>query len=105
LKIKGAALISGIVAFAGAFASQPKPKVQTRKAQTPPSLSPHAAKYKDGVWQLYKMYELGNWVHLLAKRAEHRKDPVKRIKDLTDAQNYLDMMQAKLDQLKQTRVM
>lgn len=60
----------------------------------------HATDYKPGAWDAYTMAELGQWVHLFAKRAEHRDNPEKRAKDLTDAQNYLDMMQAKLDALK-----
>lgn len=72
-------------------------KAQASQPKTPPSLQQYANQYKDGAWRLYKMYELGNFVHLLSKRASHRADPVKRLKDLTDAQNYLDMMQAKLD--------
>lgn len=39
------------------------------------------------------------WIHLFAKRAEHRRNIEKLKKDLTDAQNYLYMMQAKLDAL------
>ena len=47
--------------------------------------------------QDYTLQELGYWVHLLATRSQHRSNPEKRAKDLYDAQNYLDMMQARLD--------
>ena len=66
---------------------------------TPASLEPHQSKFLPGAWQAYTLQELGAWVHLLAKRSQHRRDPEKRAKDLDDAQNYLSMMQAKLDAL------
>lgn len=46
------------------------------------------------------MEELGHWVALYSKRAIHRKDDAKVVKDLDDAKNYLDMMQAKLAALR-----
>ena len=66
----------------------------------PESIKEHQPKYKEGAWKLYSMAELGQWVHLLTKRAEHRSVPEKREKDLTDAQNYLNIMQAMLDSVK-----
>jgi hypothetical protein len=45
------------------------------------------------------MQELGEWVHLLCKRAEHRSNPKKRKKDLYDARNYLSFMDEKLKKL------
>jgi hypothetical protein len=66
----------------------------------PDSLAPHAQDYKPGVFAEYTFDELGMWVHNLAKRATHRDNPEKRDKDLRDAQNYLDIMQAKLNALK-----
>ena|SRR5690242_398012 len=75
---------------------------RTDMAATPDAIKPHAPDYKDHSWELYTMQELGEWVHLLAKRAEHRDNPEKRAKDLYDAQNYLTMMQAKLDALSTT---
>lgn len=69
-------------------------------AQMPESLVAHQSKYREGAWDEYSIDELGQWVHLLAKRATHRTDPEKRAKDLTDAQNYLDVIQAKLNALK-----
>jgi len=52
----------------------------------------------------YTIAELGHWVHLSVKRAGNREFSEKpgevlekREKDLMDAQNYLDMMQAHID--------
>lgn len=59
----------------------------------------HAADYKPQAWEQYTLAELGQWVHLLAMRAGHRKKPKKRAKDLYDAHNYLAMMAAKLASL------
>lgn len=75
-------------------------------AQTPESIKDHASQYQANAWEQYTMQELGNWVHLFTKRAEHR-DPsqvAKIEKDLTDAQAYLDMMQAKLNEAKEKLV-
>lgn len=69
------------------------------KANTPESIKPHAQDYSGRAWENYGFDELGNWIHLLAKRATHRTDERKMAKDLYDAQNYLNMMQAKLDGL------
>lgn len=68
--------------------------------QTPESAAAHESKFKPQAWEAYSLQELGQWVHLFAKRSEHRADDEKRAKDLQDAQNYLDMMQAKLNSLK-----
>jgi len=70
--------------------------------KTPEAILSHAPDYKDKIWQQYSLQELGNWVHLFAKRATHRANPEKRAKDIDDAQNYLLMMQAHLDELKST---
>lgn len=70
-------------------------------AETPQGCVTHQPDYKAKAWEMYSLAELGQWVHLLAKRAEHRQNKEKRDKDLYDAQNYLTMMQAKLDELKQ----
>lgn len=67
----------------------------------PESITGHAPKYNDRAWEQYTLQELGNWVHLLAKRSTHRADSEKRAKDLTDAQNYLDMMQAHINHLRE----
>lgn len=64
------------------------------------NLDKHANDYKPNAWEAYSFQELGSWVHLLAKRSEHRDNKEKRQKDLYDAQNYLSMMQSKLDELK-----
>lgn len=69
-------------------------------AETPKSLDEHRGDYKDKAWEAYTFDELGHWIHLLTKRAEHRARTDKKEKDLTDAQNYLDIMQAKLNELK-----
>lgn len=68
--------------------------------EMPESIVAHAADYKDRAWEDYTIQELGQFVHLLAKRATMRTDPVKRNKDLYDAQNYLNMIQANLDELR-----
>lgn len=62
-------------------------------------LEAHEQDYKPNAWEAYSFDELGSFVHLLAKRATHRSDSAKCHKDLYDAQNYLSMMQAKLDAL------
>lgn len=68
--------------------------------ETPKSIEDTEADYKPMAWRAYSLAELGQWVHLLALRSEHRANPGKRAKDLKDAQAYLDMMQAKLNDLK-----
>lgn len=65
--------------------------------EAPQALEAHQQDYKPNAWEAYSFEELGNFVHLLAKRAGHRSDAGKRAKDLYDAQNYLSMMQSKLD--------
>lgn len=60
----------------------------------------HESDYKPEAWKEYPLSELGLWVHLFAKRATHRSDKAKVEKDLTDAQNYLTMMQDKLNDVK-----
>lgn len=63
------------------------------------TISEHQKDYKPEAWEAYSFAELGEWVHLLSKRAEHRENPEKRKKDLYDARNYLAMMDAKLKKL------
>ncbi len=70
------------------------------KPKTPESIKGHSAGYQNHSWQDYTLQELGNWVHLLAKRSQHRSNEDKKRKDLEDAQNYLNMMQAWLDYLR-----
>lgn len=65
--------------------------------KTPDSIKPHQPDYKPAAWEAYTLAELGQWVHLFAKRAGHRDNPAKRAKDLADARNYLAMMSAHLD--------
>lgn len=64
-----------------------------------PNIAEHAKDYQPNAYHRYSMAELGQWVHLLSTRATHRANAEKRQKDLNDAQNYLDMMQEKLDAL------
>lgn len=67
--------------------------------KTPKEIEPHQGKYREGAWRNYTLAELGNFVHLLAKRSQHRTDPVKRTKDIEDARNYLRMMKSHLNWL------
>lgn len=60
------------------------------------NLDMHDADYKRHAWQQYTLMELGNWVHNLVKRATHRANGEKALKDLHDAKNYLGMMEEKL---------
>lgn len=70
-------------------------------AKTPESIEHHQCDYNPKAWEAYTLTELGMWVHLFAKRSTHRSNTEKRDKDLHDAQNYLNMMQSKLDKLKE----
>lgn len=56
----------------------------------------HQKDYKPEAWKLYTLGELGMWVHLLRKRAEHRSNEEKKTKDLYDANNYLWMLEQKI---------
>ena len=69
-------------------------------AATPEGCKPHQPDYNPQAWEAYELFELGNWVHLFAKRAKHRRNKEKQAKDLRDAQNYLDMMQSKIDDIR-----
>lgn len=60
------------------------------------SIEKHKEDYKEDAWKNYTITELGNWVHLLCKRAEHRDNNEKAKKDLYDANNYLWMIEQKL---------
>lgn len=59
----------------------------------------HEMDYKEDAWKQYSIQELGQWVHLLSTRAQHRSNDEKRKKDLYDARNYLNMMDQKLKEL------
>lgn len=72
----------------------------TTSPAIPLSLVEHQSKYKDGAWHDYSVSELGGIVAFFVKRASHRTDMDKRAKDLLDAQNYLDMIQAHVDEVK-----
>ena len=69
--------------------------------KTPESIYPYRGKYKDHSWEDYTPEELGMWVHLFIKRAYHRTQKEKIEKDLTDAQNYLNMMQEHINSAKE----
>ena len=71
------------------------------RAKTPESLSKHVKDYQYRSWDNYTIQELGAFIHLLCKRAKHRSNKQKTEKDLYDAQNYMNMMQSKLDALKE----
>ena len=65
-----------------------------------PNFNKHDAAYhpKDA-WRQYSIAELGTWVDVLTRRATVRTDKEKKEKDLYDAQNYLDMMQERLNEI------
>ncbi len=65
---------------------------------TPQQIEVHAHKYKEGAWRNYSLVELAQWVELLTKRASHRTNYKKCIKDLDDASNYLSMLNAKFQE-------
>ena len=67
--------------------------------ETPQSILRDEPNYQPNAWQDYTLAELGQWVHLLAKRSQMRSNAEKAAKDLSDAQSYLDMMQSHLDEL------
>jgi len=69
------------------------------KPITPESILPYKHDYKEGAWTEYSLAELGWFVHLLVQRSSHRANLEKRRKDLYDARNYLNMMDAQLDHL------
>jgi len=65
--------------------------------ETPQSILKNEPDYKPKAWQEYSLQELGNWVHLLVKRSRMPSNNTKRFKDLGDAQEYLNMMQAHIN--------
>jgi hypothetical protein len=68
--------------------------------ETPASIVKDETSYKPAAWHDYSIQELGNWVHLFAKRSGMRSDKAKAMKDLADAQAYLDMIQSHLNDAK-----
>ena len=64
---------------------------------TPVEILKYDKDYKNKSWMQYSVEELGKWVHLLVKRAEHRTNSVKKQKDIHDARNYWRMMGAYID--------
>ena len=59
-------------------------------------LEKHQKDYVAKAWHGYTIEELGKWVHLFHKRATHRTNSDKMVKDLYDAKNYLSMIEEKL---------
>lgn len=57
----------------------------------PKEIDQYQKDYRDGAWAEYSDEEYRWWVHLLTQRATHRTNQGKKIKDLTDARNYLLM--------------
>ena len=70
--------------------------------QTPEEIKEHSPRFYDNAWENYSLQELGSWVHLFVKRAYHRREKDKIRKDLTDAENYLQMMQSHINEAKET---
>jgi hypothetical protein len=68
-------------------------------ADLPQGCVTHEPEYRPEAWEAYSLSELGDWVHLLAKRSQHRATLAKASKDLHAARNYLAMMAAKLDEV------
>lgn len=56
----------------------------------------HQKDYREKAYMEYTEDELIMWVHLLTKRATHRKKSMKIKKDLYDAKNYISMLELKL---------
>ena len=63
------------------------------------NIKKHQVDYKPKAYEAYTIQELGNFVHLLAKRATHRANAEKKAKDLYDAGNYLAMIDKKLSEI------
>jgi len=59
-------------------------------------LEKHQTDYKPKAYENYSVKELGDFVHLLSKRATHRSNKDKATKDIYDAKNYLTMITLKL---------
>lgn len=68
--------------------------------KTPETIKTHEPYYQPDAWKQYSVRELGDWVHLLLRRADMRVPGPKRDKDIADAQNYLDMIQSHVDAAK-----
>ncbi len=62
--------------------------------ETPETIKKDEPNYRPDAWQEYTLSELGEWVHLLAKRALMRSPEAreKALKDLQDADAYHAMM-------------
>lgn len=64
---------------------------------TPKEILEHSKDYKPGAWANYSEEEYMWWVRLLMKRSFHRSEQAGKVKDLTDARNYLLMWLAKFE--------
>jgi len=62
----------------------------------PEEIKQYQGDYKEGAWQDYTEEENLQWIRLLLKRATHRSNPTKKLKDLVDARNYLAMLIAQV---------
>lgn len=65
---------------------------------TPDKIKKHASRFKNGSWRHYSYEELAQWINLLTKRAANRSEIEKVHKDLDDAENYLEMLNAKVSE-------
>ncbi len=72
-----------------------------KETGTPEQIKKYASRYKDGAWRNYSYEELAQWIALLTKRATHRTQFEKLIKDLDDAENYLAMLNSKQAEARQ----
>jgi len=69
-------------------------------------LEKHESKYLPNAFDVYTGMELGAWVHLFLIRSEHRNlnhpDGLAGAqKDVTDAQNYLNILQDRVSKAKE----
>lgn len=69
--------------------------------EEPIEIKEYTNDYKDRAWEEYSIEELGNMIHLLAKKATHRSKDYKRKSDLKEARNYLAMIDTKLKELEE----
>lgn len=76
---------------------RPLPMPAPSQPQLPPSCADHQPKFKPNVWRDYTVAELGAWVGLFLKRATHRTQQQDAARDLDNAQNYFDMIQAHIN--------
>lgn len=63
----------------------------------PKEIEQYQADYREGAWAEYSESEYRQWVNVLTIRATHRTSKDKKLKDLTDARNYLLMWIARVE--------